>query len=109
MPLNENEQKILEEIERRLSEEDPRLVEQVSRTDLHRIASELYRALPGSKRRVRLMGVQAGGLVSAGAQQLAFLRTERWDDVERAVDRIERRFGPGAASPASLLGRNRRR
>jgi len=77
--------------------------------DLHRIASELYRALPGSKRRVRLLGVQAGGLVSAGAQQLAFLRTERWDDVERTVDRIERRFGPGAASPASLLGRNRRR
>jgi DNA polymerase IV len=77
--------------------------------DLHRIASELYRALPGSKRRVRLLGVQAGGLVSAGAQQLALLRTERWDDVERTVDRIERRFGPGAASPASLLGRNRRR
>jgi uncharacterized membrane protein YedE/YeeE len=38
MPLNDNEQKILEEIERRLSEEDPRLVEQVSRTDLHRHA-----------------------------------------------------------------------
>jgi len=35
MPLNDHEQKILEEIERRLSEEDPRLVEQVSRTDLH--------------------------------------------------------------------------
>jgi Protein of unknown function (DUF3040) len=35
MPLNEQEQKILEEIERRLSEEDPRLVEQVSRTNLH--------------------------------------------------------------------------
>jgi uncharacterized membrane protein YedE/YeeE len=35
MPLNDNEQKILEEIERRLSEEDPRLVEQVTRTDLH--------------------------------------------------------------------------
>jgi hypothetical protein len=34
MPLNDHEQKILEEIERRLSEEDPRLVEQVSRTDL---------------------------------------------------------------------------
>ena len=55
-----------------------------------------------------ILGVQAGGLVSAGAQQLAFLRTERWDEVERTVDRIERRFGPGAASPASLLGRNRR-
>lgn len=35
MPLNENEQKILEEIERRLSEEDPRLVDHVNRTDLH--------------------------------------------------------------------------
>lgn len=35
MPLNDHEQKILEEIERRLSEEDPRLVEQVSRTSLH--------------------------------------------------------------------------
>jgi DNA polymerase-4 len=77
--------------------------------DLHRIASELYRGLPGSKRRVRLLGVQAGGLVSASAQQLALLRTERWDDVERTVDRIERRFGPGAASPASLLDRPRRR
>jgi len=77
--------------------------------DLHRIASELYRGLPGSKRRVRLLGVQAGGLVSASAQQLALLRTERWDDVERTVDRIERRFGPGATSPASLLDRTRRR
>lgn len=77
--------------------------------DLHRIASELYRALPGSKRRVRLLGVQAGGLVSASAQQLELLRTARWEDVERTVDRIERRFGPGAASPASLLDRTRRR
>jgi DNA polymerase-4 len=76
--------------------------------DLHRIVSELYRALPGATRRVRLLGVQAGGLVSAGAQQLALLRTERWDDVERTVDRIERRFGPGAAGPASLLGRTPR-
>ena len=74
--------------------------------DLHRIVSELYRALPGAKRRVRLLGVQAGGLVPAGAQQLALLDTERWDDVERTVDRIERRFGPGAAGPASLLDRS---
>ena len=35
MPLNENEQRILEEIERRLSQEDPRLVEQVTRTNLY--------------------------------------------------------------------------
>jgi DNA polymerase IV len=77
--------------------------------DLHRVASELYRGLPGAKRRVRLLGVQAGGLVPGGAQQLALLRGERWDDVERTVDRIERRFGPGSATPASLLGRTRRR
>jgi DNA polymerase-4 len=78
--------------------------------DLHRTASELYRSLPGAKRRVRLLGIQASGLVSAGAQQLALLwRSERWGDVERTVDRIERRFGPGSAGPASLLDRSRRR
>jgi Protein of unknown function (DUF3040) len=35
MPLSDHEQKILEEIERRLAEEDPRLVDQVSNTSLY--------------------------------------------------------------------------
>jgi Flp pilus assembly protein TadB len=35
MPLSEHEQHILEEIEKRLKEEDPRLAETVSRTSLH--------------------------------------------------------------------------
>jgi hypothetical protein len=35
MPLSEHEQRILEEIEQRLAEEDPRLVEAVSRTSLY--------------------------------------------------------------------------
>ncbi|MEW6059757.1 MAG: DUF3040 domain-containing protein [Actinomycetota bacterium] len=35
MPLSEHEQHILEEIEKGLAEEDPRLVEAVSRTSLH--------------------------------------------------------------------------
>lgn len=35
MPLSEHEQRILEEIERRLSEDDPAFVEQVGRTDLY--------------------------------------------------------------------------
>ena len=35
MPLSEHEQQILEEIEKRLAEEDPRLVEAVSRTSLY--------------------------------------------------------------------------
>jgi hypothetical protein len=34
MPLSEHEQRILDEIERRLAEDDPKLVEQVGRTDL---------------------------------------------------------------------------
>jgi DNA polymerase-4 len=76
--------------------------------DLYHTVSELYRALPGERRRIRLLGVQATGLVASGAQQLALLRGERWGDVERAVDRIERRFGRGAATQASLLDRARR-
>jgi DNA polymerase IV len=76
--------------------------------DLYRVVSELYRALPGERRRYRLLGVQASGLAQAGAQQLAMLRGERWGDIERTVDRIERRFGRGAAKPASLLDRERR-
>ena len=35
MPLSPDEQRILEEIEQRLAEEDPRLAEQVSRTSLY--------------------------------------------------------------------------
>ncbi|MFB3738712.1 MAG: DNA polymerase IV [Candidatus Velamenicoccus archaeovorus] len=77
--------------------------------DLFQVVSELYRALPGAGRRVRLLGVAATGLVPASAEQLALLRGERWGDVERAMDRIGRRFGPGAALPASLLGRRRGR
>jgi len=77
--------------------------------DLYRTVSELYRSLPGARRRIRLLGVQAGGLVPAGAEQLALLHPERWGDVERTVDRIERRFGAGATKPASLLDRSRPR
>ncbi|HEX7247008.1 MAG TPA: DNA polymerase IV [Actinomycetota bacterium] len=75
--------------------------------DLFHTVAGLYRALPGQRRRVRLLGVQASGLVAAGAEQLAMLHGERWGDVERAVDRIEHRFGRGAAMPASLLDRSR--
>jgi DNA polymerase IV len=76
--------------------------------DLYRTVAELYRALPGERRRIRLLGVQATNLVPAGAEQLALLHGERWGDVERTLDRIERRFGPGAARPASLIERDRR-
>jgi DNA polymerase IV len=77
--------------------------------DLYHVVGELYRALPGERRRIRLLGVQASGLIPAGAEQLAMLHPERWGDVERAIDRIEGRFGRGAAMPASLLDRGRDR
>jgi DNA polymerase-4 len=77
--------------------------------DLYHHASEMFRALPGARRRVRLLGVAATGLVAAGEQQLALLRGERWSEIERAVDRIDERFGRGSAMPAALLDRHRGR
>jgi DNA polymerase IV len=72
-------------------------------TDVFRTVAELFRAVPGNRRRIRLLGVAAGGLVAAGAEQLALVRAGRWEEAERALDRIESRFGPGAAFPAALL------
>jgi DNA polymerase IV len=77
--------------------------------DLYQVVRDLYRALPGEGRRVRLLGVQASGLQLAGAEQLALLRGERWGDVERTIDRIEHRFGKGAAMQATLLDRPQER
>jgi hypothetical protein len=71
--------------------------------DIFRVVAGLYRAIPGQRRRIRLLGVAASGLVSAGAEQLALVRAGRWEEAERALDRIERRFGPGSAFPAALL------
>jgi DNA polymerase IV len=76
--------------------------------DLYQVASELYRALPGAQRRVRLLGIAATGLLPGAAEQLALLKGERWRDVERAVDRIQRRFGRAAAAPATLIDRSGR-
>ncbi|MGH2682653.1 MAG: DNA polymerase IV [Actinomycetota bacterium] len=103
--------------------------------DLYRVARELYKGLPGgsggvarrrgseatggpsewtprsteARRRIRLLGVAASGLVPAGAEQLALVRAGRWEDAERALDRIEARFGAGSAIPAALLEPESRR
>ena len=71
--------------------------------DLFHAVQDLYRALPGARRRIRLLGVQATGLAPAGAEQLALLRGQRWSELERAVDQVERRFGRDSALPAALL------
>ena len=70
---------------------------------LYRTAAELYRHTPGDRKRIRLLGVAATGLVPSGAEQLALVKAGRWEDAERALDRIERRFGQGSAFPAALL------
>jgi DNA polymerase-4 len=71
--------------------------------ELYRVSAELLHSIPGGRKRMRLLGVAASGLVSAGAEQLELVRTGRWEDAERALDRIERRFGRDAAIPAALL------
>ena len=59
--------------------------------DLYRTAAELYRALPGTSRRVRLLGVAATNLGGSGAEQLALLHPERWGDVERDTGLVGQR------------------
>jgi len=75
--------------------------------DIYATISKLYTSLPGARRRVRLLGVAATGLVPAGAEQLALMRGERWGDVDRAMDKIISRFGKDATMPATLLDRGR--
>jgi DNA polymerase-4 len=77
--------------------------------EIYRVAAELLRAIPGGRRRIRLLGVAATGLVSSGEEQLALVRAGRWEDAERALDVIEKRFGRDAAMPASLIDQERTR
>ncbi len=77
-------------------------------SDVFHVARELFLRLPEGRRRFRLIGVGASGLVPAGAEQVALVREGRWGQAEQALDRIERRFGRGSALPAALLDRPKR-
>ncbi len=77
--------------------------------EIFTVARELFLHLPAGRRRFRLIGVAATGLVPAGAEQLALVREGQWRDAERALDRVRRRFGTDAALPAALLHRPDRR
>ena len=63
--------------------------------DLFHVAGELYENLPAGRRRFRLLGVAATGLVPAGAEQISLVKPGRWDDAERAVDRVRAPFRAG--------------
>ena len=73
--------------------------------EIFTVARELFLHLPAGRRRFRLIGVAATGLVPAGAEQLALVREGQWRHAERALDRVRRRFGTDAALPAALLHR----
>jgi DNA polymerase-4 len=73
--------------------------------DLFGVARELLMNLPEGRRRFRLIGVAATGLVPSGAEQVALIRSGRWRQAERTLDLINRRFGPAAAFPAALRPR----
>lgn len=77
--------------------------------DIYGVVRDLVLALPAGRRRFRLLGVAATGLVPAGAEQVALSGAGRWGQAERALDRVHRRFGRGAAVPANLLDRETRR
>jgi DNA polymerase IV len=72
-------------------------------SDIFHVARELLLRLPEGRRRFRLLGVAATGLEPAGAEQVALYTSGQWHQAERALDRVERRFGKGKAVPASLL------
>jgi DNA polymerase-4 len=77
--------------------------------DIFRIAGELFRRLPEARRRFRLIGVSATGLAPAAAEQVALVKEGRWEEAERVLDRIQKRFGKGTAMPATLLSRAKSR
>ncbi|HEY3209486.1 MAG TPA: DNA polymerase IV [Actinomycetota bacterium] len=77
--------------------------------EIFTVARQLFLDLPAGRRRFRLIGVAATGLVPAGAEQLALVREGQWRDAERALDRVRGRFGNEAALPAALLHRPDRR
>jgi DNA polymerase-4 len=57
---------------------------------------------------VRLLGVSASSLTTAGAEQLSLAVTEEsasgWGPASEAIDAIRRRFGAQSIAPASLAG-----
>lgn len=64
---------------------------------------ELLRRTDAGKRPVRLLGVGVEGLVDAGEPRQLDLDERSWEDVERAVDGLRRRFGTEVVERARLL------
>lgn len=75
---------------------------------IYRTAKELFDTLaPGGRvpRPVRLIGVRAEQLVTAGGDSIALWdEDEQWRAVDTAVDEVRSKFGAAGLTPARLLG-----
>ncbi|ADG88111.1 DNA polymerase IV [Thermobispora bispora] len=74
--------------------------------EIYGTARGLYESSGLERARLRLVGVRVENLrpAATAAHQLSLGEREKgWRDVERAMDRVIMRFGPGAVRPASLV------
>ncbi len=72
--------------------------------DLVALAGDLLNGLRLERARVRLLGVAVSSLAAgAAARQLALDGDSRWEDAERAADRLHARFGAGTVTYGALL------
>ncbi|WP_198659083.1 DNA polymerase IV [Nocardiopsis sp. FIRDI 009] len=77
--------------------------------EISAVARELYAAAGLDRVRLRLVGVRVEGVLPAdqAPRQLALDEEESgWRDVERVMDRVAARFGPGAIQSAVLAKRD---
>ncbi|MBE2997370.1 DNA polymerase IV [Nocardiopsis sp. HNM0947] len=77
--------------------------------EINTVARELYDAAGMERTRLRLIGVRVEGVEAAerAHRQLALGEEETgWRDVERVMDRVANRFGPGAIQSAVLAKRD---
>jgi DNA polymerase-4 len=75
---------------------------------LYRAGLDLLERTEAGQRPVRLLGLSVGALDSAAPDQGALfpdLESERLADLDRALDRLQERFGAGGVRRASLLDR----
>jgi DNA polymerase-4 len=72
-------------------------------TRLYAAARVLYEALPPGRPRIRLLGVAATGLGLSASEQLRLdARPDPWRETSLAMDKVRRRFGPGAVAIAAI-------
>ena len=77
--------------------------------EINSVARELYEAAGLERTRLRLVGVRVEGIesVEQAHRQLALGEEDTgWRDVERVMDRVTARFGPGAIQSAVLAKRD---